>query len=86
MKGYYYNMSVCIGLRAEKKIYAAVDGRASLWYNNKYYTTNHNSKKYVLHNNKLIVTFGMSHAVKKFQRYCQSHPEITDLDEIFDAG
>ena len=27
----------------------------------------------------------MSHAVKKFQRYCQSHPEITDLDEIFDA-
>lgn len=63
----------------------AVDGRQSIRHNGVSYCSGNNGKKYVIHNNKLIITLGSTDVMKLFQNYCIEHPNETDIEVIFDT-
>lgn len=78
-------MSLFISLEVRDGGYlVAVDSRASTRHNGDTYCTGNNLKKNVIHNNKLIITFGSADVMKLFQNYCIEHTEEINIEKIFD--
>lgn len=79
-------MSLFIGIRQapySDNFIVCVDGRLSTHINNVAYCATDNIKKYVIHNDKLIITFGVDVAMGKFQAYCKKYPNV-NTEKIFD--
>lgn len=78
-------MSCCIGFNLGNSILVAVDGRTSFTYNGAKYRIEENTKKYIVNNNELIVTFGNSDVVEIFKKNCTDY-QNKSIDEIFDMS
>lgn len=79
-------MSLFVGTEIQNGEWVvAVDSRQSIRHNGVSYCSGNNLKKYVIHNNKLIITLGSADVMKLFQNYCIEHPDETDIEVIFDT-
>lgn len=79
-------MSLFIGIRTaahSDNFIVCVDGRLSIRINDVAYCAADNVRKYVIHNNKLIITFGVDIAMSTFQAHCEKYPNV-NTEKIFD--
>lgn len=80
------NVSLCFGFKVKDGVMFAIDGRSSYKHMGTTYCTRYDTKKFVVHNGVLYITFGRADAIYNFHKLCNDSSEETNIDMIFDEA